>query len=260
MIWLHVPTFSLAACAQGDSFWHRLQPGVRLACTLLWVLGVVLLPEASWTFWGVYAAGLLVLVLVSGISPGTLVRRLAVELLFVGVLLLTILFSGRGAVLVQWGPLTIAAASLTTFLSVLVRAVLSLWLLNVLTLTTPAPNLLQALAGFGCPPLLVRVIESMLRYVAVFLDELGSMQRAAQARAGTRRLLRWQTLGNVLGAMFLRTYGRGERTYLAMQARGFTGQFLEDPTAGRWRWQERLITAATASFVAISLSVSWWPS
>ncbi|UFP95848.1 cobalt ECF transporter T component CbiQ [Gloeobacter morelensis] len=258
MILLHVPTFSLAAYAQGDSFWHRLQPQVRLAVALLSVLGAVLLPEGAWNYWGLYAAVLAILVLLSQVSPVALLRRLAVELVFVGVLLLTILLSGRGTPLWTWGPLVIADGSLLTFASVLVRSALSLWVLNLLTLTTPAPSLLQALAGFGCPALLVRVLESMLRYVAVLVDELGSMQRAAQARSGARALLRWNILGNLLGALFLRTYGRGERTYLAMQARGFAGRFPETD-ARPWRPDEWLMTTATALFAVSTLALAWWP-
>lgn len=257
MILLHVPTFSLAAAAQQDSPWHRLQPRARLLVALLVVLGIACLPRGLWNALAVYAGVLLVGLAVSRVPIQLLLGRLGVELAFVSVLFLTILFSGRGAPIVQWGPLTVASDSLRDCLDALAKAFLSLWALNLLTLTTAAPNLMQALAELRCPPLILRILESMLRYLAVLVDELGSMRRAAQARAGASTLLGWNTLGNILGALFLRTYGRGERVYLAMQARGFTGTF--PGTAGRTlNLSESVLVGLVALSTLISLSLHWW--
>ncbi len=254
---LHVPTFSLAAYASQDSPWHRLQPRVRLILALLLVLGVTLIPNGAWVVWGLYAALMLTLLLVSQVSVLVILQRITVEFLFVSVLLLTILFGGRGEALYNLGPLVIADQSLVAFLSVMCKALLSLWMLNLLTLTTAAPNLLQALAGLGCPALLVRILESMLRYVAVLIDELGSMRRAAEARAKPLALLRWDTLGNLLGALFLRTYGRGERVYQAMQARGFKGEFpgLRDKPLNSGEWSA---VVGTVLFVVGTVGTAWW--
>ncbi|WP_287130315.1 cobalt ECF transporter T component CbiQ [Candidatus Cyanaurora vandensis] len=220
---LHVPTFSLAAAAYQDSPWHRLAPRARLGVSLILVLGVAVTP-ARLELWGIYALFLLLLIVVSQVSPVTMVKRLGVELVFVGVLLLSILWSGQGTPLVSLGVLQITQDSLARFGGVLAKALLSLVSLNLLTLTTPAPRILQALEQLRFPRLLVRVLELMLRFLAVLVDELGSMKRAAQARrAGT--LLGWGVAGNILGSLFLRTYGRGERVHLAMQARGFKGSF-----------------------------------
>ncbi len=221
---LHVPTFSLAASAYLDSPWHRLDPRTRLLVSVLLVLGLAITPYTAWSSWLVYSLFLLGLVVVSQVSPLTMIKRLGVELLFVTVLLLSILLSGQGVALVTLGPWQITEDSLARFGGVLIRAALSLVSLNLLTLTTPAPRILQALEQLGFPKLLVGVLELMLRFVAVLVDELGSMKRAAQARRA-KALLGWQVAGSILGSLFLRTYGRGERVHLAMQARGFKGSF-----------------------------------
>ena len=55
-------------------------------------------------------------------------------------------------------------------------------------------------------------------------------------RAGTWRS--WPVLATSLGALFVRSYERGERVHLAMLSRGHTGSFrLTDhsrPSAGQW--------------------------
>lgn len=254
---LHVPVFTLSAYTQQDSPWHRLHPRARLLCALTLVVGTALTPNGAWGAWGIYAVALLVLVLVSRVPPLVLLRRLSLEVLFVSVLLLTILFAGRGTPLVTLGPLVITEQALVAFGSVLTKATLSLLALNLLAITTAAPNLLQSLGELKFPALLVRVLESMLRYLAVLIDELGSMRRAAQARSnGLGALLGWRTLGNVLGALFLRTYGRGERTHLAMQARGFTGQFI-DPTTRPFGISEWVALALTFALLITGQYVLW---
>ncbi|WP_218080407.1 cobalt ECF transporter T component CbiQ [Anthocerotibacter panamensis] len=256
-MFLHVPTLAFATCADRDTPWHRLHPRARLLAALVLVFGIALIPNGVWPVLGLYAGVLLLLILLGQVNPGQIVRRLGVELAFVGVILLSILFSGKGTTLVTLGPLTIAKGSLVNFGSVLGRAVLSLLILNVLTLTTATPALLQALTELRCPRLLVNVLESMVRYIAVLADELATMRRAAQARsARSGTLLDWGTLGNILGTLFLRTYGRGERIHLAMQARGFTGTF---PTtrSSAFGWGEWLVLAASAAVVVGAQYLVW---
>jgi len=244
---LHVPTFSLAAAAYQDSPWHRLDPRTRLLISLFLVVGLALTPYTAWAHWGIYALVLLGLVVVSQVSPVTMVKRLGVELLFVAVLLLSILLSGQGEPLVRVGPWLITEESLARFGGVLIRAMLSLVSLNLLTLTTPAPRILQALEQLRFPKILVGVLELMLRFVAVLVDELGSMKRAAQARRA-KTLLGWQVAGSILGALFLRTYGRGERVHLAMQARGFKGSF-NTGQAPALKWVDGLTLIGVGLFV-----------
>jgi energy-coupling factor transporter transmembrane protein EcfT len=48
------------------------------------------------------------------------------------------------------------------------------------------------------------------------------MQRARSSRTFSRRgRLEWNTLGNIIGQLFIRSANRAERIYLAMCARGW---------------------------------------
>jgi cobalt/nickel transport system permease protein len=74
------------------------------------------------------------------------------------------------------------------------------------------------------PPLLVAILAAMYRYIAVLVDEFTSMRRAAASRnlMGNNRRQR-QIFGNMIGALFIRTYDRGDRIHQAMLSRGYTG-------------------------------------
>ena len=65
----------------------------------------------------------------------------------------------------------------------------------------------------------------MYRYLFVIVEEVARMRAALRARGfAPRHALRAGATGRLAGALFLRTYSRGERVYLAMLARGYSGQ------------------------------------
>ena len=74
------------------------------------------------------------------------------------------------------------------------------------------------------PRLLVLIAAFMYRYLFVIVEEAGRMRAALAARAyRPRNALQAAALGRLATALFLRTYSRGERVYLAMLARGYDG-------------------------------------
>jgi cobalt/nickel transport system permease protein len=153
-----------------------------------------------------------------------LLKRIAVEFAFIGAVLLGTLFRDGGEVIWSWGPLRITTVGLMVLGSVTLKALLSLIMVNVLTLTTSIPALLNALVALRVPPLLVAILASMYRYIGVLIGEFNAMRRAAASRnlMGSNR---WQRLviGNMMGSLFIRTYERGDRVYQAMLARGYQG-------------------------------------
>jgi cobalt/nickel transport system permease protein len=64
----------------------------------------------------------------------------------------------------------------------------------------------------------------MLRYLDVVSAEMGRMVTAMRSRGCDPRSPRhWPVLARSLGALFIRSYERGERVHLAMLARGYDG-------------------------------------
>jgi cobalt/nickel transport system permease protein len=236
MLLLHVGAFHLDINSKQVTLWHSLAPKTRVLCTLLIVFAIALTPEGHWWTWGIYGLGVLGVVLLSRVTLPVLLKRIAVEFAFIGVVLLGTLFRGGGEVLWSWGVFKITTVGLTVLGSVMLKALLSLLMLNVLTLTTSIPALLNALTALRVPPLLVATLASMYRYISVLVDEFNAMRRAAASRnlSGSNR---WQRriIGNMMGSLFIRTYERGERVYQAMQSRGYQGVPLVEnvPSGGR---------------------------
>jgi cobalt/nickel transport system permease protein len=221
---LHIGAFHLDVDSQRSTLWHRLTPRTRILCALLFVFATSLTPNGRWLTWATYGTALASVILLSCVTLPVLLRRVAVEFTFIGVVLLGTLFRGGGEVLWQWGWLQVTTHGLTVLGSVSLKALLSLLMMNVLVLTTSIPALLNALVALRTPPLLVAILASMYRYIGVLADEFTSMRRAAVSRnlMGNHR---WQRLvvGNMMGSLFIRTYDRGDRIHQAMLSRGYTG-------------------------------------
>jgi cobalt/nickel transport system permease protein len=65
----------------------------------------------------------------------------------------------------------------------------------------------------------------MYRYIFLIIDEMHRMYRAKEARSiGKKRKYEFKALSSIIGTLFLRSYERAERVYLAMLARGFDGK------------------------------------
>ncbi|MBI4780474.1 MAG: cobalt ECF transporter T component CbiQ [Oscillatoriophycideae cyanobacterium NC_groundwater_1537_Pr4_S-0.65um_50_18] len=221
---LHIGAFQLDVNSQGVSSWHRLAPRTRVLCAILFVFATALTPNARWETWLVYGGGLMSLIVSSRATLSILLKRVAIESSFIGVVLLGTLFREGGTVLWQWGWLQITSEGLVILGSVTVRALLCLLMLNFLVLTTSISALLHALATLKMPPLLIAILASMYRYIGVLIEEFATMRRAAASRnllnspRGQRLVL-----GNMMGSLFIRTYERGERVHYAMLSRGYTG-------------------------------------
>jgi cobalt/nickel transport system permease protein len=92
---------------------------------------------------------------------------------------------------------------------------------------------MHALERLRLPRLMVAVTSLMYRYLAVLTSEASTMMRARAARSASRPgakrpSLRWQArvVGNMVGALFLRSYERSERIFVAMQSRGYDGRIV----------------------------------
>ncbi len=236
MILLHIGAFHLDIDSNRRTPWHTLAPRTRILCTLLMVFAIALTPNGHWWTWAIYGLAILSLLLLSQVTLPVLVRRVAVELVFIGVVLLGTLFRRGGEVLWSWGPLQITTAGLIVLGSVTLKALLSLLMLNLLTLTTAVSALLHGLVELRTPPLLVATLASMYRYIGVLIGEFNAMRKAAASR-NLMNNKRWQRLviGNMIGSLFIRTYDRGDRIYQAMLSRGYQGTMPVEkvPPGGR---------------------------
>ncbi len=221
---LHLGTAQILQEVQDSTLWQRLTPRSRLLSTLVLVFAISLTPNGQWWSWVIYGVWGAIAILMSRVDLSTLVKRVAVELVFVSAVVIGTLFRPDGEVLFQWGLIRITTEGLMILGSVTLKSFLSLLVLNVLILTTSTSALLHALVELRTPPLLVAILSSMSRYIYVLMDEFNSMQRAARSRnLMSNRKRQRLIIGNMFGSLFLRTYDRGDRVHQAMLARGYQG-------------------------------------
>ena len=96
----------------------------------------------------------------------------------------------------------------------------------------------------------------MVRYGDVITDELRRMRIARESRGAWAS---WtghaRAVATSAGALFVRSYERGERVYLAMASRGYVGSLpVRSPAATPWAWLTCLAWPAAATLVAL---VAW---
>lgn len=247
---LHIGAVRLDLDSHRPTPWQSLAPQARLLCALMFVFATALTPPGQWLVWGIYGLGLGGLIALSRVSLMVLLKRVAIEMGLAGVVLVGTLFRQEGTVLWHWGIFQVTTVGLTVLVSVSLKALLSLGMLNLLVLTTPVSDLLQGLTRLKMPPLLVAILAAMHRYSSILVAEFAAMRRAALARnLMARRQGQRRVIGHMMGALFLRSYDRGDRIYQAMVARGYQGT-LARTTFPAMTWPDHLALAIMASWLA----------
>lgn len=149
--------------------------------------------------------------------------------LFSAVIFLPFLFITSGTSLASANigglTLTITGEGLTRFLIATVRVWFCVASLITLVLSTGFDKLLQMMASIKVPAIMIQLFSLTYRYFFVSIHETQSVLIGKEARTynhkKTFNLQALKDLAHILSALFIRTYERSERVYLAMKARGF---------------------------------------
>lgn len=241
----------------GHSPVHRLAPEAKVAAAFLFVLGVALTPrEALWAF-GLDALAILVVSRVGQVPLRFLLSRMLVVLPFV-LFALALPFVAQGERTTVLG-VEVAVEGLWGTATILSRALLGVATSIVLAATTEVPRILAGLERLRVPAVLTAIAAFMLRYLEVITGELMRMRRAMTARGYDPRWL-WQArpIAASAGALFIRSYERGERVHAAMLARGWNGvmpQVVDDRAhAADWR-RAALLPAVSLTLAGVAIAM-----
>ncbi|MGW7051841.1 cobalt ECF transporter T component CbiQ [Streptomyces sp. NPDC054887] len=236
----------------GHSPVHALPPHCKLAAVFCFVLVVVSTPrEAMWAF-GLYAALLAGVAYAARVPAGFLLKRLLIEVPFVAFAVL-MPFVAQGERVEVLG-MSLSVSGLWGAWNVLAKGTLGVAASVLLASTTELRSLLLGLQRLKLPPMLVQIASFMIRYGDVITDEMRRMSIARRSRGFEARGVRhWGVLGKTAGALFIRSYERGERVHLAMVSRGYTGTMpvIDEVTATRTQWS--YAAALPASALAVCL-------
>jgi cobalt/nickel transport system permease protein len=238
----------------GESPVHVIAPEAKLAATFLFLVIVVVTPRESIGAFAAYAVLVLAAALVARIRPLSLVCRLRFELPFVAFALF-LPFIGQEPRTSVLG-LTLSVEGCWAAWNIVAKATLGVLVTSVLAATTSVVDVLRGLDRLRVPKVFTGIMGFMVRYGEVVGDEMRRMRIARLARAGDPRWF-WQAraVAASAGALFIRSFERGERVHLAMLAREYQGSMpVLDASDRECRWPA-FVLPATAAVVA---STAWW--
>ena len=125
----------------------------------------------------------------------------------------------------------------------------------VLAATTEVADLLRGLDALHMPRIVTSIIGFAVRYIDIVGADFSRMRVALASRGYQgRALATWGVYARTVGSMFVRTYERGERVYLAMLSRVYTGTM---PSAGAVavpgvQWVAAAVLVGSAALVMIA--------
>lgn len=237
---------------------HRLPPEVKIVAMVGYTVAVVVTPrEAFWAF-GAYLLPILAGAGLARVRLRWLLLRSVIELPFV--LLAVSLPLVAGGPRVTWLGLSLSVDGLYGAWNILAKGTLGVYASLLLAATTRVDEIILGLDRLRFPPVLTQIATFMMRYLEVLAGEARRLRIARISRSDDPRFL-WQLRGFAagIGTLFLRSYERGERVYLAMISRGYAGRLPAAwrgegaATPGQWS-----AAAAVAVPMAVMATVAVW--
>jgi cobalt/nickel transport system permease protein len=202
---------------------HRLDPRAKIVGLAGITLVGVSTPPRYWPVLAACAVALAAIAAAGRIGPGVVWSRARVVLPLVVFVAVFVPFV-RGGETIDVGPLALSRDGLTTLAAVSSKALIGTVSAVLLGATTSFPDVLHGLERMRAPRLLTLIAAFMYRYLFVITGEARRMRVALAARGyRPRHALQAAAIGRVATALFLRTFERGERVYVAMLARGYAG-------------------------------------
>ena len=199
--------------ARRDGLLQRVDPRAKIACLIAVLLAMSFIhnPAALLAFYAVSVA----LAALSRIGPLFFIKRTLFFIpLFAFFIALPAFF--------MYGPFS------ACLFVIRVTACVSFAVL--VSITTRHSALLKALRGLGIPAVFVQILDMMYRYLFLFVCVFEEMHLALKARLvrrfGPRQARSWAV--SRIGFLFKRSLRMSEEVYLAMLARGYTGEVKND--------------------------------
>ena len=140
---------------------------------------------------------------------------------------------------------------------IMLRILASVSLAMLLSFSTPMAEILAALRTFKVPELIIDLADMIYRYASSLGEIAATMRKAQLARGGGG--LPWhrqaRDLGRLAGNLMIKAFGRGERVYKAMLARGYDEDAKTPPYYAGPIPAGDLLAGVLAGFVLLSLLV-----
>jgi cobalt/nickel transport system permease protein len=216
------------------------------------VFAVVAVPDMFMALVGLVIT--ILVLLISRLPLGFVVKRLLVVVPFVLTLCLLILFTNEeGEEIARFAFLSVTSEGLDRSVLIAARAMAAVILVICMLGTMKFETTLKALEHLKVPNKITQLLMFTYRYVFVFIDEFSGMLRSLTSRGFEKRtnLHTITTLSKLIAMLFVRSYERAERVYEAMASRGYEGTM---ETMTEFKILKRDIIKA-GFFVAIGITI-----
>ena len=214
--------------AYQDSLIHRLDSRVKFVITVLFTGVVVSLPRTSFGSLACYAVGPFTILVLAGIPIRFALKQILLVSPFVLVLAVSCPLYDKMPAWFAFGPFVfeLTVGWLRCF-TILGKFIVTMLALIALVSTTRFVDLLTGLQRLGVPKLLVIQLGFLYRYIFVLIDR---GHHILQARAGRKlRNLGFKSelkvAAAMIGSLLVSSIDSAERINIAMQARGFDGNW-----------------------------------
>ncbi len=214
--------------AYQDSPIHSLDSRVKFIAVLAFTVLVISLPKTSFSILACYAVWPFTVLVLGKIPLRFAFKQILLVSPFVLVLALTCPLYDKSPLVVAFGPFAwrLSAGWMRCF-TILGKFVVTMLALIALISTTRFGDLLTGLQRLGMPRLLVIQLGFLYRYIFILIDKAHHILRARAGR--TLRNLGFETelktAAYMVGSLFVRSIDTAERINIAMQARGFDGNW-----------------------------------
>ncbi len=222
---------------EGDSIIHKLDPRLKLLIMTSFIFLIILIPYHQKQLFLFYGFMLILTALLSRVSLLHYLSKLVKlypMIFFISIFLP--FFPSDSHQFVQLGMVKIYVSGLQKFMLINIKSVLAMMMTIIMISTTDLMMILRGMEKLKIPKIFISILSFMYRFIFLLIDEVERMSMAYHSRYLQLPLIRRiKTLGQLMGMLFIRTYERGERIYLAMESRGFEGRIF---TLGDLNWKQ----------------------
>jgi len=210
---------------------------VKLITTIITIFFIVSVNKNSYNIFLLYFILSIIIAILFRPNFLEFIKRLSKLFLIPLFLSIFIPFANKGTILyeinLRFLKLYITDNGLATFYSVLIKAFLSLFLLCALITSTEEKEIFWGLRKLYVPKIVVSIIFFMYRYLFLFKEEFDTGKRAINSRMFKKsNFIESKKTAYLVGNLFIRTFNRADNIFMAMQSRGFDGNFynlVENP-------------------------------
>lgn len=192
-------------------FLYRINPGLKLISTIL----VLLLLSLSKNF--IFAGAVMLFVIIGFLNMGReevkrIISVALVVFIFTGIMLIPSMLMGN----------------LRNSLLLIFKIMLSLFIVNILSFTTPWREITGALKLFFIPDIFIMIFDITIRYIYLLGELSLDMLYSVKLRSLGKNNNKYSSISGILGTLFLKSKEIGDEMYSAMECRGFYGEYKRD--------------------------------